>query len=43
MIAEDEIEGIWHANQYVMMVSNANPKKSALGRFYGYHAPLKKV
>ena len=43
MIAEDEVEGTWHANQYVMMVSNASPKKSALGRFYGYHIPLKKV
>ena len=42
-IPEDEVEGIWHPNQYVMMVSNANPKKSALARFYGYHVPLKKV
>jgi PhoH-like ATPase len=43
MIAADEVKGIWHANQYVMMVSNANPKKGALARFYDYHTPLKKV
>jgi PhoH-like ATPase len=43
LIGVDEIEAEWHPNQYVMMVSNANPKKSALARFYGHHTPLKKV
>ena len=42
-IQEDEIKEKWSPNQYVMMVSNANPKKSALARFYDYHTPLKKV
>ena len=43
LILEEDIEGSWHQNQYIMMVSNANPKKSALARFHGHHAPLKKV
>lgn len=43
LIEEDEIDVPWHPNQYVMMVSNASPKKSALARFYGHHTPLKKV
>ena len=32
-----------HPNQYIMMVSNANEKKSALARFKTLHEPLKKV
>jgi len=43
LIEADEIESEWHPNQYVMMVSNAHPKKSALARFDGHHTPLKKV
>ena len=43
LIRADEIEEIWHPNQYVMMISNANQKKSALARFGGHHLPLKKV
>ena len=43
LIGADEMEGKWHPNQYIMMVSNANPKKTALARFYGHHVPLKKV
>jgi len=43
LISDEEIEEKWHPNQYVMMVSNANPKKSALSRFDGHHTPLKKV
>jgi PhoH-like ATPase len=43
LIGADEVKEIWHPNQYVMMVSNASPKKSALARFYGHHIPLKKV
>jgi len=30
-------------NQYVMLVSNANEKKSALARFEDHHSPLKKI
>jgi PhoH-like ATPase len=43
MIGEDEIGKTWYPNQYVMMVSNANEKKSALGRFISHHVPLKNV
>ena len=32
-----------HPNQYVMMVSNANEKKSALACFKAPHEPLKKI
>ena len=42
-IGDEEVEDKWHSNQYVLMVSNANPKKSALARFDGHIAPLKKV
>jgi len=43
IISEDEIKSEWHPNQYVMMVSNANEKKSALGRFIGHYTPLQKI
>ena len=43
LIEKDELENIWHPNQYIMMVSNANPKKTALARFYGHHTTLKKI
>ena len=39
-IDEDEIEGQWYPNQYVMLVSNENDKKSALARFKCHHEPL---
>jgi PhoH-like ATPase len=42
-ISEDEIGSRWHPNQYILMISNANEKKSALARFVNYHAPLKNV
>ena len=43
IIAEDEVECPWFPNQYVMMVSNANPKKSALATFQTHQMPLKKI
>jgi PhoH-like ATPase len=43
MIDEDELQEPLHPNQYVMMISNANEKKSALARFKAHHEPLKKV
>ena len=43
LIGEDEIEGQWHPNQYVLMVSNANEKKTCLGRFYTHFQPIKKI
>jgi len=39
----EEMSGIAYPNQYVMMVSNANDKKSALARFKSEHEPLGKV
>ena len=43
LIEEDEVEQVWHPNQFLMMVSNANEKKTALARFTSHHAPLKKI
>ena len=43
LIGEDEVEGQWHPNQYVLMVSNANEKKTCLGRFYTHFQPIKKI
>jgi PhoH-like ATPase len=42
-IAEDETDELWYPNQYIMMVSNSNEKKSALAKFESHHTPLKKV
>ena len=42
-LEEEELEEPLFANQYLMMVSNANPKKSALARFESLHDPLHKV
>jgi len=42
-ISEDETESLWCPNQYVMMVSNSNEKKSALARFKDHFTPLQKV
>jgi len=42
-IDDEDEEVLWYPNQYVMMVSNANPKKTALARFEASHLPLKKV
>ena len=43
LIEEDEVEQIWYPNQFLMMVSNANEKKTALSRFSNHHKPLKKI
>jgi len=43
LIEQDEIKDLWHPNQFVMMVSNANEKKTALARFNGPHMPLRKI
>jgi len=42
-ILEDEIDEKWCPNQYIMLVSNSNEKKSALARFRDHHSPLNKV
>ena len=43
IIPEDETDELWHPNQYIMLVSNSNEKKSALAKFENYHTPLKNV
>ena len=39
----EELQSTMHPNQYMLMVSNANDKKSALARFKAPHEPLKKI
>ena len=39
----DEQDVILFANQFVMLVSNSNEKKTALARFYDYASPLKRI
>lgn len=39
----DEVSTIWHPNQYLLLVSNANQKKTALARFESHFQPLKKI
>jgi len=43
MISKDETDEAWQPNQYIMMVSNSNEKKSALARFENHHTPLRKI
>tara|TARA_R100000808_G_C2144409_1_gene152202 strand:- start:1012 stop:2346 length:1335 start_codon:yes stop_codon:yes gene_type:complete len=43
LIEEDEVDYSWYPNQFLMMVSNANEKKTALARFTNHHTPLKKI
>jgi len=43
IIPPEEGSKLWHPNQYVMLISNANQKKSALARFEDRHKPLKKI
>jgi len=42
-IEKDEIKKEWHPNQYILMVSNANEKKTCLGRFCTHFQPLRKI
>ena len=43
LIEEDEVKKLWYPNQFIMMVSNANDKKTALARFQSHHMPLKNI
>tara|TARA_B100001094_G_scaffold308992_1_gene342209 strand:+ start:995 stop:2329 length:1335 start_codon:yes stop_codon:yes gene_type:complete len=43
LIDDESIYGSLHPNQYIMMVSNANEKKSALAKFKDHFTPLQKV
>jgi PhoH-like ATPase len=42
-IEEDEVKQEWHPNQYILMVSNANEKKTCIARFYSHFQPLRKI
>ena len=39
----DSDEHILHPNQFIMLISNSNDKKTALARFINYNTPLKKI
>jgi len=43
ILEEEDLQEPLYANEYLMMVSNANPKKSALSRFESLHSPLHKI
>ena len=43
MLTEDEATKVMHPNQYIMMISNANEKKSALAKFKNHHEPLQNI
>ena len=42
-ISEDEVKDKWFPNQYILLVSNANEKKTCIARFYDHFQPLKKI
>ena len=39
----DPDEHVLHPNQFVMLISNSNDKKTALARFINYNTPLRKI
>jgi len=43
LIPEDEVKEKWFPNQYVLLVSNANEKKTCIARFQDHFQPLKKI
>jgi len=43
IIAEEDPLQPWSPNQYVMLVSNANLKKTAIARFYNHLEPLGRI
>ena len=42
-IPKEEAKTAWHPNEFVMLVSNANQKKSALARFEDHNKPLRRL
>jgi len=42
-IEEDDFKEPWYPNQYVMLVSNANEKKSALAKYKNSFEPLQQI
>jgi PhoH-like ATPase len=43
IISKDETAEVWHPNQYILLMSNANEKKTCIARFYNHFQPLKKI
>tara|TARA_R110000824_G_scaffold80365_2_gene202084 strand:+ start:4565 stop:5902 length:1338 start_codon:yes stop_codon:yes gene_type:complete len=43
IIGVDETPEEWYENQYLLLISNSNPKKSCIARFVNHHTPLKKI
>jgi PhoH-like ATPase len=43
IIPEDEFGEKWYPNQYLLLSSNADLKKTCLARFEDYQSPLKKI
>jgi len=43
LLEQEDLDEELYKNEYLMMVSNANPKKSALARFESLHNPLHKI
>jgi len=42
-IAEDETEEKWFPNQYLLLISNSNPKKTCIARFTDHQTPLRRI
>ena len=42
-IGIDETKQKWYPNQYLLLISNSNPKKSCLARFTNHHTPLSRI
>ena len=43
LISEDEVKEEWFPNQYLLLVSNANEKKTCIARFKSHHEPVEKI
>tara|TARA_R100000234_G_scaffold87350_1_gene55927 strand:- start:1402 stop:2742 length:1341 start_codon:yes stop_codon:yes gene_type:complete len=43
LISKDEVEGEWYPNQYLLLVSNANEKKTCIARFKSHHESVQKI
>ncbi len=43
VIDEDDAKEKWFPNQYILLVSNSNDKKSALARFKSHYEPLARI
>jgi PhoH-like ATPase len=43
LISKDEVKGTWYPNQFILMISNANEKKSAIARFHSHFQSVQKI